>query len=172
MGSRFFGIEPLETNHPCLCASLVLCFDSSSSLSLSSLACNNFELAPKVNHIDWATYSKKNSILCGRTSQVIRPTYSCPYPTDLRQPCRCTWSLDKFGIYILYLAQERFTRHTDITTHRRNEYAEAVTITYFIFKYRKSSIIIIDQSKYKSAGVILLYNFGRQKPLPINSKKF
>jgi hypothetical protein len=49
---------------------------------------------------------------------------------------------------------------------------EAVTITYFIFKYRKSSIIIIDQSKYKSAGVILLYNFGRQKPLPINSKKF
>jgi hypothetical protein len=27
---------------------------------------------------------------CDRTSQVIRPTYSCPCPTDLRQPCRCT----------------------------------------------------------------------------------
>jgi hypothetical protein len=40
-----------------------------------------------------------------------------------------------------YLAQERFTRHEDITTHRRNEYAEAVTITYFILKYRKSSTI-------------------------------
>jgi hypothetical protein len=26
---------------------------------------------------------------CDRTSQVIRPTYSCPRPTDLRQPCRC-----------------------------------------------------------------------------------
>jgi hypothetical protein len=26
---------------------------------------------------------------CDRTSQVIRPTYSCPCPTDLRQPCRC-----------------------------------------------------------------------------------
>jgi hypothetical protein len=25
-----------------------------------------------------------------RTSQVIRPIYSCPCPTDLRQPCRCT----------------------------------------------------------------------------------
>jgi hypothetical protein len=40
-----------------------------------------------------------------------------------------------------YLAQECFTRHTDITTHRRNEYAEAVTITYFTLKYRKSSFI-------------------------------
>jgi hypothetical protein len=27
---------------------------------------------------------------CDRTSQVIRPTYSCPCPTDLRQPCSCT----------------------------------------------------------------------------------
>ena len=40
--------------------------------------------------------------------------------------------LEKFGICISYLSQERFTRHADITTHRRNEYAEAVTITYFI----------------------------------------
>jgi hypothetical protein len=69
---------------------------------------------------------------CDRTSQVIRPTYSCPCPTDLRQPCRCTWPLDKFGIWIPYLAQERFTRHADITIHRRYENAEAVTITYFI----------------------------------------
>jgi hypothetical protein len=28
-------------------------------------------------------------VLCDGTSQVIRPTYSCPCPTDLRQPCRC-----------------------------------------------------------------------------------
>jgi ribonuclease HI len=27
---------------------------------------------------------------CDRTSQVIRPTYSCPCPSDLGQPCRCT----------------------------------------------------------------------------------
>jgi hypothetical protein len=26
---------------------------------------------------------------CDGTSQVIRPTYSCPCPTDIRQPCRC-----------------------------------------------------------------------------------
>jgi hypothetical protein len=38
------------------------------------------------------------------------------------------------SIRILYLAQERFTRHVDITTHWRYENAEASTITYFILK--------------------------------------
>jgi hypothetical protein len=36
-------------------------------------------------------------------------------------------SLDKFGICFSYLSQERFTRHADITDHRRNENAEAIT---------------------------------------------
>jgi hypothetical protein len=40
---------------------------------------------------------------CDRTSQVIRPTYCCPCLMDLRQPYRCTWSLDMFGIWIPYL---------------------------------------------------------------------
>jgi hypothetical protein len=43
-------------------------------------------------------------------------------------------SLDKFGICFLYLSQERFTHHADITTHRRYENAEAITITYLILK--------------------------------------
>jgi hypothetical protein len=30
-----------------------------------------------------------NSCICDRTSQGIRPTYSCPCPKDLGQPCRC-----------------------------------------------------------------------------------
>jgi hypothetical protein len=36
-------------------------------------------------------------------------------------------SLDKFGICFFYLSQERFTRHVDITNHRRYENAEAIT---------------------------------------------
>jgi hypothetical protein len=36
-------------------------------------------------------------------------------------------SLDKFGICFSYLSQERFTRHADITDHRRYENAEAIT---------------------------------------------
>jgi hypothetical protein len=31
------------------------------------------------------------TVRCDGTSQVIRPTYSCPCPTDIRQPCRCSW---------------------------------------------------------------------------------
>jgi hypothetical protein len=50
-GSRFFGTELWETNHSRLCVNLVLRFDSSSPLSLSSFACNHFELAPKVIRI-------------------------------------------------------------------------------------------------------------------------
>jgi hypothetical protein len=99
------------------------------------------------SHTNFGKSSIKQSridVMCDGTFQVIRPTYSCPCPSDLGQPCRCTWSLDKFGIWILYLAQERFTRHADITTHQRYEYAEAVTSTYFILKYGKS-IIITDQ---------------------------
>jgi hypothetical protein len=36
-------------------------------------------------------------------------------------------SLDKFGICFSYLSQECFTRHADITNHRRYGNAEAVT---------------------------------------------
>jgi hypothetical protein len=53
MGSKFFGTEPRETNH-CIHFVLIITlrFDSSSPLSLSSLAYKFFELAPKVIHID------------------------------------------------------------------------------------------------------------------------
>jgi hypothetical protein len=39
-------------------------------------------------------------------------------------------SLDKFGICFPYLSQERFTRHADITIHRRYKNAEAIILTY------------------------------------------
>jgi hypothetical protein len=38
---------------------------------------------------------------CDGTSQVIRPTYSCPCPTDIRHPVDVPKSLDKFGIFFL-----------------------------------------------------------------------
>jgi hypothetical protein len=36
---------------------------------------------------------------CDGTSQVIRPTYSCPYLADIRHPVDVPKSLDKFGIF-------------------------------------------------------------------------
>jgi hypothetical protein len=47
----------------------------------------------------------------------------------LDNPAGAPESLDKFGICFSYLSQERFTRHADITNHRRYRSAEAVTIT-------------------------------------------
>jgi ribonuclease HI len=42
---------------------------------------------------NWQTpylqYLHRGELPCDGTSQVIRPTYSCPCPTDFRQPCRC-----------------------------------------------------------------------------------
>jgi hypothetical protein len=37
--------------------------------------------------------------VCDGTSQVIRPTYSCPCLTDIRHPVDVPKSLDKFGIF-------------------------------------------------------------------------
>jgi hypothetical protein len=90
---------------------------------------------------------------------------------DFRQPCRCTWSLDKFGIWIPYLSQERFTRHADIIIYRRYESAEAVTITYFYWKVRQS-YIVTDQNKIYECWVLLLQNMGGKNSSQINSKKF
>jgi hypothetical protein len=105
---------------------------------------------------------------CDRTSQVIRPTYSCPCPTDFRQPCRCTWSLDKFGIWIPCLSQERFTRHADITIHRR---CRSSYNNLLYWKVRQS-YIVTDQSKIYECLVLLLQNMGGKNSSRINSKKF
>jgi hypothetical protein len=40
-----------------------------------------------------------NHLVCDGTSQVIRPTYSCPCLTDIRHPVDVPKSLDKFGIF-------------------------------------------------------------------------
>jgi hypothetical protein len=74
-------------------------------------------------------------------------------------------SLDKFSICFLYLSQERFTRHADITIHRRYENAEAITITYLILKVRKSWIIT-DQKQNIGVLSIIITKPGRQKLLP------
>jgi hypothetical protein len=100
---------------------------------------------------------------CDGTSQVIRPTYSCPCPTDLRQPCRCSWITWQVR-YLLFLpSQERFTRHADITNHRRYENAEAVTKTYLYLKVGQS-YIITDQDITYECRLILLQAKGGKNP--------
>jgi hypothetical protein len=49
---------------------------------------------PKYRNDEYAIYH-----MCDGTSQVIRPTYSCPCLTDIRHPVDVPKSLDKFGIF-------------------------------------------------------------------------
>jgi hypothetical protein len=51
----------------------------------------SMEQKEKLNELIEAIHEKDELLdSCDRTSQVIRPTYSCPCPTNLKQPCRCT----------------------------------------------------------------------------------
>jgi hypothetical protein len=73
---------------------------------------------------------------CDGTSQVIRPTYSCPCPTDLRQPCRCRWITWQVR-YLLFLPFPRaFDPSRRHYKHRSYENAEAITWTYLYLKVR------------------------------------
>jgi hypothetical protein len=70
---------------------------------------------------------------CDGTSQVIRPTYSCPCPTDIRQPCRCPWTTWQVR-YLSLPHQERLTHLVDITEHWRWRNAEANYIILHLFQ--------------------------------------
>jgi hypothetical protein len=108
---------------------------------------------------------------CDRTSQVIRPTYSVLVQRTSDNPADAPESLDKFGICFSYLSQERFTRHADITDHRRYENAEAITYTYIYLKVRQSYILQTRIYLAECRVLLLLQNQGRQKPLPISIKQ-
>jgi hypothetical protein len=58
-GSRFIGTEFGETNRLCIAVNLCFAIWFFLPLSLSSLACDRFDLAPKVIHIEWPTHGKK-----------------------------------------------------------------------------------------------------------------
>ena len=83
---------------------------------------------------------------CDRTSQVIRPTYSCPCPTDIRHPVDVPKSLDKFGIFFLTFPG---TFHPSCRHYRSSEIKKCGSdyITYIYLK-SKIKLFIIDQ-KYK-----------------------
>jgi hypothetical protein len=87
------------------------------------------------------SYTKGKVLLA--TASVAEPPKSLGPPTvvlvqqTLDNPARAPDHLTSSVSVFFTFAQERFTRDADITTHRRNEYAEAVIITLFYFKVEK-----------------------------------
>jgi hypothetical protein len=83
------------------------------------------------------------------TSQVIRPTYSCPCPTDIRHPVDVPKSLDKLGICLLTFSG---TFHPSCRDYRTSEIKKCGSdyITYIYLK-SKIKLLITDQSYPRSA---------------------
>jgi hypothetical protein len=76
--------------------------------------------------------TKKDIIKIGATDVTEPPKLLGPPTVVLVQrtsdnPVDAPELLEKFGICFSYLSQERFTRHADITEHRRYNNAEAIT---------------------------------------------
>jgi hypothetical protein len=86
---------------------------------------------------------------CDGTSQVIRPTYSCPCPADIRHPVDVPKSLDKFGIFFL---ASPGTFHPSCR-HYRSSKIKKCGSDYITYIYLKSKIklLITDQSYPRSA---------------------
>ena len=106
---------------------------------------------------------------CDGTSQVIRPTYSCPCPTDLRQPYRCPWITWQVR-YLLFLPFPRVF-HPSCRHYRSSEIRKCGSdyINLPLFK-SKTRLYITDQDNLWVQSNIITHK-GRQKPLPISFKQ-
>jgi hypothetical protein len=107
---------------------------------------------------------------CDGTSQVIRPIYSCPCPTNLRQPCRCPWItwqvryLHSLPFLGAYHPSRRYYNTSEVWKCGSNYN----NLPYI--KVRKSSVYYRPERNI----IVLKYYYyitGRQKPLPINIKQ-
>jgi hypothetical protein len=107
---------------------------------------------------------------CDGTSQVIRPTYSCPCPTDLRQPCRCPWITWQVW-YLLFLPFPR-AFHPSRRHYRSSEIRKCRSdyINLPLFK-SKTTLYITDHDIINWVQSIIITSQRRQKPLSISIKQ-
>jgi hypothetical protein len=85
---------------------------------------------------------------CDGTSQVIRPTYSCPCLTDIRHPVDVPKSLDTFGIFLTFPG----TFHPSCRHYRTSEIKKCGS-DYITYIYLRSKIkLVITDQKYKASA--------------------
>jgi hypothetical protein len=96
---------------------------------------------------------------CDGTSQVIRPTYSCPCPTDIRHPVDVPKSLDKFGIFpyltrnvspVLQTLQNIGDKEMRKQLHKLTFISKA-SLSYFITDQTKSECRVVILYKPREA---------------------
>jgi hypothetical protein len=79
--------------------------------------------------------------LVWRTSQVIRPTYSCPFPTDIRQPCRCSWITWQVWYLLSYLSRNVSPVLQTLQIIGDKEMRKRLHKLTFIYKVRSSYLL-------------------------------
>jgi hypothetical protein len=99
---------------------------------------------------------------CDGTSQVSRPTYSCPCPTDIRHPVDVPKSLDKLGIFS-YLTRNVSPVLQTLQNIGDTEMRKQLHNLTFISK-ASLSYFITDQTKSECRVVILYKPWEAQTP--------
>jgi hypothetical protein len=103
---------------------------------------------------------------CDGTSQVTRPTYSCPCPTDIRQPCRCSWITRQVRYLLLTLPG---TFHPSCRHYRTSEIKKCGSyyINLHLLK-SKLKLFYYRPELYSECRVILLHIPWEAKTPPDN----
>jgi hypothetical protein len=99
---------------------------------------------------------------CDGTSQVIRPTYSCPCLTDIRQPVDVPKSLDKFGIFP-YLSRNVSPVLQTLQNIGDKEMRKRIHNLHLLKS--KLKLVITDQ-KYKRVQSSIITQLREAKPPP------
>jgi hypothetical protein len=84
-------------------------------------------LQGKPKHTTWRGTPSLQTSIVTEPPKLLGPPIVVLVQRTSDNPIGAPESLDKFGICFSYLSKERFTRHADITNHRRYENAEAIT---------------------------------------------
>jgi hypothetical protein len=108
---------------------------------------------------------------CDGTSQVIRPTYSCPCPTDFRQSCRCSWITWQVQ-YLLFLPFPR-AFYPSCRHYKSSEVRKCGSgyINLPLFKSRTELYYYRPGHNIRVQSSIIITSQGRQKTLPISFKQ-
>jgi hypothetical protein len=103
---------------------------------------------------------------CDGTSQVIRPTYSCPCPTDIRQPCRCSWITWQVRYLFPYLSRNVSPVWQTICSSELRKCGSDY-INLHLLKSKSKSLNTDQSIKRVLKSMITIP--GRQKLLPLSS---
>jgi hypothetical protein len=123
----------------------------------------HFKVGEEVGSLPRLDYDVIDVCLCDRTSQVIRPTYSCPCLTDIRHPVDVPKSLDKLGIFP-YLTRNVSPVLQTLQNIGDKEMRKQLHKLTFISK-ASLSYFITDQTK-SECRVVILYKPGEAQTPP------